>query len=85
MANEDSLNCAGYTILREWTAIDECSNITIDSQYLFVSDQIAPTFTLPADTMVTCIHLDSINVGEPFNILDNWEKVNLVEIIDQLP
>ena len=42
------------TILRTWTATDDCNNISSAVQTLIVRDTTPPVLTLPADAMLEC-------------------------------
>ncbi|MCC6463559.1 MAG: hypothetical protein IT260_24025 [Saprospiraceae bacterium] len=53
----DEGNCIGeYTIVRTWTATDDCGNSATTSQVIVVHDTTAPSFTVPSDIT---IYLDS--------------------------
>nr|MBX2815534.1 T9SS type A sorting domain-containing protein [Saprospiraceae bacterium] len=53
MADPD--NC-GYTLIRTFTATDDCGNSTAISQVVFVTDTQAPTFTsVPEDQTFECL------------------------------
>jgi gliding motility-associated-like protein len=44
-----------YKLVRAWTAMDDCGNITVDSQVIIVGDFIGPEITgVPQDTIVNC-------------------------------
>jgi hypothetical protein len=49
-------DCAqNFTIVRTFTASDDCGNSTVDTQEISVSDETAPDFTfVPADATVEC-------------------------------
>ncbi|MEZ5030626.1 MAG: gliding motility-associated C-terminal domain-containing protein [Saprospiraceae bacterium] len=49
-------NCPqAYTIVRTWSAEDECGNETVHTQYIHVVDQEAPVFTdIPANLTIEC-------------------------------
>ena len=57
-------NCEGtYTITRTWSLVDNCGNVAADQvQIITVKDNIAPTFTAPAD--VTLYKDASCNVND---------------------
>ncbi|WP_160289454.1 HYR-like domain-containing protein [Psychroserpens mesophilus] len=63
-------SCSGdYTIIRTWTATDECNNETIHIQTITVEDNGDPTFNepLPASTTVEC---DNIPTAETLTASD---------------
>ena len=46
---------ASYTVVRTWTATDNCGNTATASQVINVGDRSEPTFTnVPAETTVSC-------------------------------
>ncbi|WP_423130402.1 HYR domain-containing protein [Gaoshiqia sp. Z1-71] len=54
--NEDA-DCAGsYTLIRSWTADDNCGNISVHTQTITVTDTQAPVWavSMPADITVEC-------------------------------
>ena len=67
------LSCLNsYDIIRTWTAEDTCGNITSLTQAISVFDTIAPTFTVPPDTTVSCELADDPAItGLPTNLQDN--------------
>ncbi len=74
----------GYTILRTWTATDDCGNITTASQELTTVDTTPPVITAPANTTVECT-----NIPEPEQLIatDNCNgnvTVTSEDVIDQL-
>lgn len=73
--NSDSLSCGSreYEIARTWVASDSCGNSTAFSQVIMVSDTKAPTFTMPADTTLSCEvdYLDLSITGTVLDTLDN--------------
>ncbi|MEL6636783.1 MAG: hypothetical protein AAFR05_08545, partial [Bacteroidota bacterium] len=47
--------CDTYTIIRTWTATDDCGNTSVENQVVEVEDSEAPTITTPAsDLTVNC-------------------------------
>ena len=69
-------DCA-FTIVRTWTATDECGNYTTAVQSILVDDVIAPEFTfVPNDTLVHC-NLEAAGAfGEPVAI-DNCGELTV--------
>ncbi|WP_158626830.1 gliding motility-associated C-terminal domain-containing protein [Flavobacterium sp. GT3R68] len=70
--------CMGsYTITRTWSLVDNCGNAAPDQiQTITVMDNIAPTFTVPADMTVytdaTCNYNIGVDVtGDVLNEVDN--------------
>ncbi len=44
-----------YSIERSWTATDACGNVSVHTQFIYVYDNSAPTFTfVPADVAIEC-------------------------------
>ena len=69
----DDDDCASnYTLLRSWTATDDCGNSTTHEQTLTVVDETAPAWTteLPADTTVSC---DAIPAAATLMATDNCD------------
>ena len=69
----DDDGCASnYTLLRTWTATDDCGNATTHQQTLTVVDETAPTWTvdLPTDTTVSC---DAIPAAATLTASDNCD------------
>ncbi len=64
-----------YTILRTWTATDQCGNTVEMSQVINVEDLVEPDFDVPADTVVACgTNTDTIALGNISNISDNCDS-----------
>jgi hypothetical protein len=54
-----------WTIMRVWTATDDCGNSTTVEQYLMLSDTTAPEVTAPADYTVSADAMDcSADISE---------------------
>ena len=49
-------NCTNeYTLVRVWTAVDDCGNMSRDTQNLMVIDTVAPILMgIPVDTLIDC-------------------------------
>ena len=61
MTADTTYNSCGYTILRTWTATDDCGNIGSDTQTVTVTDNIAPNiFNVPADMMADCSQIPPV-------------------------
>ncbi|MEM1321184.1 MAG: proprotein convertase P-domain-containing protein [Bacteroidota bacterium] len=53
--DRDPVCLSEFTIVRRWTAEDNCGNISRDSQTVMVIDTLAPMIMgVPADTIVSC-------------------------------
>lgn len=53
-----------YTLIRQWSATDQCNNVQLAEQRIEVQDTSQPFFTaIPADTVVNCNDLPA--VGTP--------------------
>ena len=77
--------CPGsYTLIRTWTATDDCGNAVSDSQTINVGDAGAPVFSnVPADVTIDCD--DNVNLPEP-TATDDCSDVTIdfnEEIIEQ--
>jgi hypothetical protein len=72
------VNCTGLaSIIRTYTAMDACGNFTTGVTEFVYTDDVAPTFTVPADLTVECSTdlTDLALVGAPTNIEDNCAGV----------
>ncbi len=59
------------TIIRTWSARDKCSNVTGKIQSIMIVDDIAPSFTVPADITVDCDEANDLDItGRPMNVSD---------------
>ncbi len=84
-AYEDELivsegGCSGsYTINRTWSATDPCGNTTTQVQVITVVDEMAPSFTPPADLTIECTaDIDNPDiVGTVADATDNCSKGEL--------
>ena len=73
-----------YTLIRSWTAIDECGNQITHTQTITVEDNTAPTFVeaLPADATVEC---DNVPTADVLTATDNCDAnvtVSFTETLD---
>ncbi|MEL6925495.1 MAG: gliding motility-associated C-terminal domain-containing protein, partial [Bacteroidota bacterium] len=69
-----ALNCVDPgLIMREWELVDACGNVTRDTQRIEVYDNIAPTFTVPADVSLDCgLNADDLTfTGDVLDEADN--------------
>ena len=68
--------CIGESrIQRIWTLVDVCGNMRTDTQMIQRIDTVAPTFTVPSDTVLDCILLiDSLEItGDVEDEMDNCD------------
>ena len=76
-------SCAGeYIIDREWTAEDDCGNITTESQRIVVSDTQAPVLSgVPADVTVGCSAVPTAPViGTDITATDNCDATPTITL-----
>ncbi len=59
-----------FTLIRTWTAEDDCGNIAVESQTIVISDDTDPVVTPPAPIEVDCI--DISNTASPAAIIDDF-------------
>lgn len=83
----DSTNCGyyTYTIMRVWTATDECGNTARDTAWIFVEDNVPPDFVVPADIVIDCedsTHPD--DTGWPTAVTDNCSALLDTSWVDDL-
>ncbi|MBC8884397.1 hypothetical protein H9X57_16550 [Flavobacterium piscinae] len=71
-------NCpSNYTLVRTWTAMDECGNTTVHTQTITVQDTTAPAFVeeLPMDMTVEC---DAVPMAMTLTATDNCGSASVV-------
>ncbi len=69
----DSCN---YAIQRAWLGTDACGNVAVDTQMIFIIDDVAPVFnTQPADTIINC---DAIPTVPEITATDNCDSAIVV-------
>ena len=81
--------CSGdFVYKRFWTLTDSCGNVSIDSQMITVLDDLAPVFTVPSDTVVSCgVNLDPSFLGTPTALVDECSgifEVTYQDVFDTL-
>ena len=84
VADTTAGGCAqAYTVVRTFTASDDCGNSTSGSQTITIVDTTAPSFNeeLPADMTVDCTHPDAAVLTASDNCQD--VSVNFEETIDE--
>jgi gliding motility-associated-like protein len=71
-----------YTILRIWTATDNCGNMARDTQIISVSDQTGPDFSAPAAITLSCNDdfQDTAVTGMVSNVTDNCTPADKIII-----
>ncbi len=63
-----------FTLIRRWTAMDNCGNISVDSQLLMVIDTVPPSLlNIPADLTVTCDRLADTTSSMLVSAIDNCD------------
>ena len=72
------------TIYRNWIVTDACGNVSAQTQVIIRTDDEAPTFTTPADTLVDCDSpLDPEFTGEIQDTMDNCSEM-MVSFLDNV-
>ncbi|MFN0016601.1 MAG: HYR domain-containing protein [Saprospiraceae bacterium] len=71
-----------YTIVRIWTATDNCGNSTQCSQTITVVDDSAPTLVCPPNATVSCDDPSPTAAGSPM-VSDNCDTAPTVNFNDQ--
>ncbi|MFV8337055.1 gliding motility-associated C-terminal domain-containing protein [Flavobacterium sp. RSP29] len=85
---ETAGNCpSSSTILRTWIATDSCNNKTTYTQTITVQDTTPPTFTAPADIIISsdenCLaDISTSSTGTVTNIKDNCDSNPLATYVD---
>ena len=79
------VNCTGMaSVIRTYTAMDACGNMSMAATEFVYTDDVAPTFTVPADVTVECTTdvADLSAVGNVMNAEDNCAGVLSIEYAD---
>lgn len=72
-----------YTIIRTWTATDQCGNTVETDQVINVEDLMEPDFNVPSDVTITCdMDPDTSLLGSITNIADNCD-IDLTYAFDE--
>lgn len=82
----DTFSCIyNLLITREWTVSDTCGNATTKTQIITVTDDSAPTFTVPADTIVDCQFANDPSVtGDVTDVMDNCDPDPNIRYLDSI-
>lgn len=75
--------CYG-TILRTWTATDECGNTIAYKQTINVSDKTSPDINCPSNISVSCNQKDKLNVTGSATAMDNCSDTISITYKDSL-
>ena len=68
--------CRGeQIIMRIWTLLDDCGNMSQDTQMIRRIDTVPPTFTVPEDVVISCDQdpMDLMITGDVFDEMDNCD------------
>jgi hypothetical protein len=70
------------TIVRTWTAMDECGNSSTCSQTIYVNDNVLPSIVCPSDVFVECT--DEVPAADINSVIaeDNCSEVTVVHVGD---
>ena len=82
---DGSGGCPG-TIIYEYTATDDCGNSTSATQYVTLTDTIAPVINNPEDMMIECDEVGDLPDPNAIEITDNCDEeatVTFEEIITE--
>ena len=77
-------SCDGEdVIVRTWSVEDACGNISLGVQTITRIDTVAPTFTVPVDTVIACDQ-DSLSAttGDVSNLADNCSTIITPSFVD---
>ena len=70
-ASSNNMDCP-ETVTRIYSVADDSGNIATCEHAIIISENEAPTFTTPLDTIVDCgANIDTMNVGAPIDVMDN--------------
>ena len=76
--SSDNLSCP-ETVTRIYSILDDSGNMATCEQIILISENEAPTFTVPLDTIVNCgANIDTMNVGIPTDISDNCGAAGII-------
>ena len=65
-------DCAdNYTLIRTWTAEDNCGNKTTKSQIITIYDETPPELTIPADETVECDAVPTVGDASATDLCDD--------------
>ncbi len=85
----DATDPCAIKITRTWSLVDDCGNVTTQDQIITVEDNIAPTFTVPADITIysdaSCAYDASVSAtGDVTDEADNCGvgEANFVDVVD---
>ncbi|MCB0642776.1 MAG: HYR domain-containing protein, partial [Phaeodactylibacter sp.] len=70
----DTLGCSQNLLVhREWTLVDVCGNVTVDTQLIYIVDTVPPSYIAPPDTVFdSCNDINNIAItGSPNNVVEN--------------
>ena len=74
-------SCQGV-LIRTWTAVDQCGNVSSDSQRIEIIDTIKPEINCPENYRISCIEFTnpaSVNSGNPL-VTDNCTPIDQIQV-----
>ena len=74
---------ANYTMVRTWTATDECDNVATCVQRIKVEDTTPPEITCPANVEIECDMLDELQNTGTATATDICSDVSSIESLDE--